>query len=366
MRAVVENIEDRAAFKDEWRRIFSKSDALFFLSPPWVETLMETAAHSAAFKYIRIFDDLRGVYGAAIVGAQAGSMNRGAPARINESGDDELDRVYLEYNDILLANGAADEARIEAINALIEAMPKTNEFVFRNARPALASAVKAAGAGAGLTARPLLRQPTYYIDLSSEIMNGYSSSLRYKIRRARRCYEERGDLRLEIPQGEAERDVAWTELMRLHARTWSGRGKKGVFGSPQFLAFHRRLIERRPSCTDLLRILAGDQTIGVLYNFVDRERAYNYQSGFFYEANNQLAPGFVAHTLAAEYYRARGLKTYDLMGGDADYKRRLGEEGETLETIVLERTGIRSGIRTGLRNFLTSARRVRNEGMRRT
>jgi len=295
---------------------------------------------------VRIFDDLRGVSGIALIGETKPAVNvGGVTARINETGDGEIDRAYIEYNDILIAPRTAPDARLEAICALIEAMPKTSEFVFRNATPAFAAAAEAAGERLGLQLRSLLRQPTFHFNLAFDSKDNFSASLQSKIRRSMKLYEERGPVRLDFPHGEAQRDVAWTELMRLHAKTWSGRGKSGVFSAPKFLAFHRRLIERYPANTDLVRVLAGDQTIGVLYNFVERDRAYNYQSGFHYEANNQLAPGFVTHALAAEHYRARGLKVYDLLGGDAEYKRRLGVEGATLETLVLERPGFKSKLR---------------------
>ena len=60
-----------------------------------------------------------------------------------------------------------------------------------------------------------------------------------------------------------------------------------------------------------------------------------------------------SHALAAEHYRKRGLQLYDLMGGDADYKRRLGVEGETLHSIAL----VRDTVKTRLRATLASALR---------
>jgi len=354
MRVHVDILDDKKAFLEEWERIYAVSDAAFFLSPAWIETAMALAPASTAFSGVRIFDDLRGVYGLALVGTKsAPSLFRPHEARLNESGSEAFDRIYLEYNDFLLAKTASPEARLEAICAIIEAMPRADEFVFRNARPPLVAAVVAAAERAGLGWRTLLRQPTYAINLSQPVLDGFSSALRAKIKRSMRRYEERGALRLDRPQSEEERAVAWTELMRLHAQTWQRRGMKGVFGAADFSAFHLRLIEEHPDKTDLLRLSAGDETIGILYNFTDQTRAYNYQSGFLYESNNQLAPGFVAHALAAEHYRERGLQLYDLMGGDADYKRRLGVEGETLHSIAL----VRDTVKTRLRATLASALR---------
>jgi CelD/BcsL family acetyltransferase involved in cellulose biosynthesis len=111
------------------------------------------------------------------------------------------------------------------------------------------------------------------------------------------------------------------------------------------MGFHGRLQERHASSVDLTRVSVGGETIGALYNFVSGDRVYNYQSGFRYESDNQLVPGFVTHLLAAERYREDGFAIYDMMGGEAEYKRRLGAEGETLKTVALTRRGWRSSLR---------------------
>lgn len=363
MRTAFEKIGTWSAIRDEWLRLYAMSEARFFLSPGWIEALLAWKPDDADFHCLRVFDDLRGVYGMAIVGAPTPRSFAGQRiAHINESGDPAIDRVFIEYNDILLAKGAPDDAREAAIAAVFDALPRVEEFVIRNARPALASAAEGAARAAGFAVNVLSVQPTFAIDLTAPVFNSFSPALRTKIRRSIRRYEARGPLRIERPVSEAERAVAWTSLMRLHARTWSQRDKVGVFNAPDFTAFHLRLVDGDPERTDLLRLVAGDETIGVLYNFIDRNSVRNYQSGFYYESDNQLAPGFVAHALAAEHYRSRGFACYDLMAGDAEYKRRLGAPGESLTTLAL----IRPTLRMKLRERLKRLRRVPGANGRRT
>jgi len=67
---------------------------------------------------------------------------------------------------------------------------------------------------------------------------------------------------------------------------------------------------------DLLRIAAGDQTIGFLYNFRFRNRVYAYQSGFDYSVSHpHQKPGLTCHHLAIEMYRRQGLEVYDFLAG---------------------------------------------------
>ncbi|MFZ5618904.1 MAG: GNAT family N-acetyltransferase [Pseudomonadota bacterium] len=351
-----------ASLIDEWTRVFAMSDARFFLSPAWVETWLAAQQDGVEIGCVRVFDDLRGVYGMGLVGLpKRSSFIALREARLHEAGVETLDRIYLEYNDILLVRDAPAGAREAAIAAIFDALPKVDEFVFRNATAPLADAVEAIASDKKFAIARLNRQPVFELRLKAE-GEGFSPSLRAKIRRSIRRYEERGEVRLQRAANEAERAVAWTELMRLHAETWSRRGVSGVFSERDFRAFHERLIAHHPSAVDFLRLTAGGETVGVLYNFVLGDRVCNYQSGFRYEADNQLVPGFVAHALAAARYRDEGFAIYDLMGGDADYKRRLGVEGETLEMIV----ATRPGLRTKARSLARSIRRARDEGMRRT
>lgn len=338
---------------DEWSRLHALADASFFLSPAWIETLLSASAGKASLGVIRIFDDLRGVYGMALLSApHAASFPALREAHLNESGESALDRIYIEYNDILLATNAPAGAREAAVAAIFDAAPKADQFVFRNVRPALAQAIEFAADDAGLEHERLNETPTFQIDLKRGApMECVSSSLRAKIRRSIRRYEERGPLRVVIPENAGERAVAWTELMRLHAETWAQRGMRGAFHERGFCDFHEKLAEKHAPQTSFARLLTGSETIGVLYNFIDGDCVRNYQSGFRYEADNQLAPGFVAHMLAAEKYREMGFETYDMMGGDAEYKRRLGSEGEELATLSVTRKGWRKRARSTLKSL---------------
>lgn len=366
MRATCEKIADRKAFLEEWRQLYARSDARVFLSPAWIGTLLDSAPQRE-FVCIKVFDDLRGLYGLAMISAAA---NRPFPlmrdVRLHESGDDALDRIYIEYNDILIAEGAPDGVREAALAAIFDTVPDADQFLFRNATPKLAAATEAVCADHDLSFGTLSSQPTFAIDLKStageSVIDGFSSALRAKIRRSIRRYEERGAVKIQRLSTGAEKAIAWTELMRLHRQTWLRRGQQGAFDNRAFSAFHERILEFDPGVADFARLTVGGETIGMLYNLVERGRVYNYQSGFKYEADNQLAPGFVCHALAADRYRADGYALYDMMGGDAEYKRRLGHEGETLSTLAVTRTTLRTRLRAAFKGI----RRVPDAKMRQT
>ena len=366
MRSDFSVMRNRTAFLDDWRRLYALSDARFFLSPAWIEALLDSAPANRKFAIVRVFDDLRGLYAMGITSLpppQPFPLSR--DARLLETGVAAIDRVYIEYNDLLVARAAPDGAREAAIAAMLDGMPSIDRFIFRNATAPLAASVKRAADERNFTTDIVNRMPTFAISLrksDDSIMAQFSPSLRAKIRRSIKRYEERGVVAVSRPASPADKAIAWTELMRLHAQTWSRRGMRGVFNERAFCAFHERLIDKNPEHVDFVRLTAAAETIGVLYNFVERDRVYNYQSGFKYESDNQLAPGFVSHALAADQYRAAGFAVYDMMGGEADYKRRLGQESEALATVAVTRRNLRSLVRSALK----PAENVRDAGTRQT
>ncbi len=356
MRAELVTTFDKAVLANAWSRLYASAEPNFFLSPPFVFAWIAVAG--PGIRLLRVFDDNEKPIALGFVSATRGDLLRGRVVRFAETGRPGFDRLYVEYVDLLLAPEAGEAARDCALDALIAAAPEASEFVFRNARPALAAACARAARRHDLDHRILLSQPTFQVDLNA-VDAAASTSLRTKVRRSLRRYEEHGPVVLTVARTTEERAGAFAELIALHQPHWRQRGEPGAFADPELLAFHDRLIATAPEASDLLRVTAGAATIGVLYNFIAGGRVYNYQSGFRAETDNQFAPGFTTHALAIEHYRQAGSTSYDLMGGDADYKRRLGREGETLTSLVIER-------RRFLQTAKSLARRFRNARTRQT
>lgn len=155
-----------------------------------------------------------------------------------------------------------------------------------------------------------------------------SGNARYQIRRTNRLYEQRfGAVTISRADetGQAQRSLG--ELAALHNARWKGRGIKGSFENTEVAEFHRRMVAQLvPRGTlDLMVARAGERAIGYLYNFVDRGKVYFFQSGFVAEDDSKVKPGLLTHALAIEYYRRGGLREYDFLAGDAQYKRSLAK-----------------------------------------
>ena len=350
-------LTDPSGFLESWDNLLNRAgNTTFFQSTAWMKAWLDDIPEAVSIYHIEVREGET----IQLLGAIGRPHHRSPPffglsqSRLHEVGVTDNDAIYIEYNDFLVTEGA-DKARALAIDALIEGMPEIENFVFRNATQNLASALEKAAASRGLKARPLNDQPVYIADLAENrrqnrlFLDGVSKSLSTKVRRAINLYEARGQLVGKEPDSQIEIDHAWNTLIELHEAGWKRRQQAGVFANAQLTAFHERLRGHAPDQCRLFEVTCGSNPIGVLYNFVCGERAINYQSGFRYEDDNKLTPGFVCHALACQYYQDKGFAFYDFLAGDAEYKRRFGRHAADLKSISLDRHGWRQSLRSLVR-----------------
>ncbi|MCA8890205.1 MAG: GNAT family N-acetyltransferase [Parvularculaceae bacterium] len=361
MKAQVEIVSDIERLKADWARLYTAAPKNFFQSPCWFDAWCAMAHDHANLVSVRIDGGAGPALAMAVMGRPRRQPGLGfRQARLCETGDEEPDRIYIEYNDILVADGAPPEVRRLALSELVNAQPGIEEFVFRNARAPLVEAVReVANANPSLALEVVRRETTVTVDLGAgdwAALAPLSKSARAKVNRAHREYSARGAMELSLAQGEDERRAAWAALCELHNTSWRTRGEEGALENRAVASFMETMLRDHPDNIDLYCLRAGGEFIGVLYNLVEGDVASNYQSGFRFEADNRLAPGFLAHALAAADYQRRGFAEYDLLGGAADYKLRFGAPGETLTTLTLTRRGLKHSSRRVLKGLRRDAK----------
>ena len=312
---------DPAALAGDWIELESRADGNFFLSWRWIGTwLRVTGARPLLVKASE-----NGIILAL------GLVNPCRRKRhflsvdqlyLHETGTPEFDALTIEYNGFLMARPAPAQTLIDILRALQD-RPGWDEIVLSGVEPHILSAAGAAG----LRIETDRHSPIFGVDLSATAEGDrYSPNLRAQIRQSRAVAERSGSLRLEPARDIQEALDFFEQMAALHTAYWQGRGKPGAFATDFSRRFHRALIADRTSlaAVELLRLSAGSQVQGYLYNFLYGGRMCNYQSGFSYGADNRHRPGLVAHVMAIEQAQNRGLALYDFLAGDAPYKARLG------------------------------------------
>jgi CelD/BcsL family acetyltransferase involved in cellulose biosynthesis len=348
------------ALAPEWQELAEASaEVPFFMGGAWIESWLEVFGEELSPRIFRVARGDRWI-GAALF-AERRERRGPVPVRclhLHTSGETPGEGVCVEY-DRVLARGGEEAAVADALAA----------------RLAASRADEVAAGGLTESALELLRRalPGWheetmwsadpFVDLAALRAAGgdyrrtaLSRSTRTLVGRSLRAYEEVGPLSVEIAADVATGTAMLEELVGLHQAAWLGRGRGGAFASPRNRAFHARLVERAlpTGGIQLVRVRAGEETVGLLYSFVDRGRVFFYQSGLRYRDENRFRPGLVAHVCAIERCLALGLDEYHFLAGDETtprYKASLSNAERKLAWVQLQRPGLKTSLIRGLRGL---------------
>jgi CelD/BcsL family acetyltransferase involved in cellulose biosynthesis len=324
----VSGVTDFIALGKKWRDLETRSTPSFFQSWTWTGCLAEERFLNPVLVEAR--EDGRTV-------ALALFNRRGRTLYLGESGDPALDSIYIEFNGVLAETGRENVLSIACLRAARVGFGGWT----RKARLILsgvpAETAIAAGEVGAIRQNKSLSCPL--VDLTGNdqlFLDARSANTRQQLRRSDRGYASSGAITVERAETKAQAFEFLDELITLHQASWTARGKPGAFANSFFSRFHRALISRALTRgeVDLLRIAAGPQVIGYLYNFRYRGHSLAYQSGFDYDGSERHGkPGMTCHHAAIQYAMQWGAARYDFLAGDDRYKRSLSDRAETLHWI---------------------------------
>jgi CelD/BcsL family acetyltransferase involved in cellulose biosynthesis len=265
--------------------------------------------------------------------------------QLHMTGNPQQDVITIEYNGFLIERDLIGKIESGAIAFLLGGITldghRCEELHLKNVPAVLERSARASG----FHFREVQRKPSWRVDLAAiraageSYLDCLSANSRQQIRRSMRLYEKRGELNLARARDVPEALSFLGGLKELHQSYWIGRGEPGGFAYPFFERFQKRLIQTCLShgTVEILRVSAGTDVIGYVYNLVYRRHVYAYQTGFHYESDPRLKPGLVSHCLCIDRHLHDGSDVYDFMAGDARYKANLGEPGPDMLYLLLER-----------------------------
>jgi CelD/BcsL family acetyltransferase involved in cellulose biosynthesis len=350
----------------KWRELERRSSCSFFQSWTWVGTWLSCLPSSVDLYLLEVTDGDR-VIGLALFGRRTlvrHGFVRTQALLLHETGSRELDRMTIEYNSILAEAGREWQVVRAGVDCLRVAEITWDELVL--------SGVDARGVEAWRSAareadwQLVLRQESScsFVDLDAVRKGGdylalLSSNTRQQVRRSIKAYEMAGSLSLSAA---STADIALEYLdglQELHNVHWRGRGKDGAFSSEFTRGFHERLVRGAAPRGEvqMLRVAAGEEVIGYLYNFVRDGHVYFYQSGFRYAEDAKLRPGLVCHYLAVLHNLEARHRVYDFLAGPQRYKQSLGTASVGMYWLSLQKPRLAFAVERGLERLKRTIRR---------
>ena len=334
--------DHRDEIKKLWLELQSRTTSSYFQSWGWVNVWLDTIPENINVDFVLARKDGE-PYCCFFMGVKKGLRHwffYKTRAYLNETGDYEIDDLTIEYNMALGSTAELDWSELLK-NHLFD---DVEEIHFNNITHDTFLQLSR-------DCEPLLnsyRQTScYYVDLNKIRESGknhlafLSSNKRLQIRRSLAYYTESGPIEIREAGNVKEALTSMTRLSKLHQARWTKKGSPGSFASSYFLCFHEKLIEQRFAAGEI-QILEFTNTkgaIGYLYNLVQGNSVFYYQSGFNFESGqgNIARPGMVCHHLAIEYNLDKGRDTYNFLAGDSQFKRSLSTDKDQLHSVIVAR-----------------------------
>lgn len=360
---LLDPLQELERTKALWTGLCAAARPSYFLSWGWIENWLSTLPAAARVRFVVCMEGQVPVL-AFFIGVVKAVRHRLLKSRsfaLNATGMPQDNDLFAEYNAFLCAPG-----RHFNLQELLAQLPEEwEEFALPGLDMESFPGNRLSQALPPYNVAVQIDTVCPYVDLErvrqkqGDYLALLSANTRAQIRQSYKRYEQHDKIRLEAAENLSGAMKIFEELHALHQQTWQGRGRQGAFASEYFCAFHRRLIQQRFACGEiqLLRIAAGDKTLGCLYNFVQDGTIYFYQSGINYESDQKLKPGLVAHVEAVRHNVGLGHAIYDFLGDGARYKMSLSTHTRRLLWARIQKPLLKFKIERSLKNLRDAYRK---------
>ncbi|MEO8716580.1 MAG: GNAT family N-acetyltransferase [Acetobacteraceae bacterium] len=353
-----------------WRDLEKRADITFFLSWDWMGAWIAEIGEVPAV--------LVGEAGGALVllglliprrRREAAGAIRVRGFHLHATGRAEIDVIAHEYNGFLVDHAWAGRADADAVEWLLGRQFGRRFYDELHVKDIVADQAQPLIPPRALV-RELSRKPSWRVDLDAVRAGGtpyldtLSANTRQQIRRAMRLYEQRGALTVTRAP-DADTALFWLDaLARLHQHHWQARGEPGGFAYPFFTLFQRRLVAAcvPRGTAEIVRVSAGTEPIGYVYNLMLRGHVLAFVTGFADESDARLKPGLVSHALCIQRHVDEGARLYDFMAGAYRYKASLGQPGPELIYLQLQSKTPMTRVEQAARAVWEQVKRLRGRG----
>lgn len=346
----ISGLQGSQTLKADWQFLEHQAECSPFISWGWIESwLEEVALRNFEALLIKITENNKLV--------ALGLLHYGLETRrkffrrtilfLNEMPLADNNMV-IEYNGLLVRKGYEERAWEAFIQKLLE-LPKWEEVHLNALSAPVAAQVKTVldRFSHSFTYNQAAVHDIYladfsqyqnWIDVEKKLL---SKNKRAQINRSIRAFESKynGVMVCQLATNEEQALRYFSSLEKSHTTYWVGKGKEGAFSNKKWVAFNKNIIEKNieNGVVQLYCISVAEHVIGYLYNFCWKGVVYNIQSGFCYEDDNKLKPGYVSHWLVmAECFKRDALE-YNFLAGSTHYKKSLSNREEHMESLVLRK-----------------------------
>ncbi|MDP8943904.1 MAG: GNAT family N-acetyltransferase [Actinomycetota bacterium] len=169
-----------------------------------------------------------------------------------------------------------------------------------------------------------------------------SSKRRANLRRARRRLEATGELSVVVADGQVGLDGLLTEALVVEASSWKGASGTAINSNPDTERFYRRIARWAAQRGTLRLAFLRLDGRGLAFDlcFEDRGVHYLVKTGYDPEFGSYSPGVLLRREMIARAFES-GLRRYEFLGAEADWKREWTETSHELGTIEAFKTSLR-------------------------
>jgi len=316
---------DRDRLASVWQQLEEQTQPNIFLSWLWIGSWLDCCVDDCILIEASIGSEVVGL--GILVGKKSKLPFDSRKAYyLHRTGDQELDQLWIEYNDFLLLPQYEGKTRTAMLSTVMLSVIGNGTFVVGASEKGVFDGALSLGA----ERRCVWDSIAYKLDFTQlrdnncSLDQSLSRSGRYQIRRSLRKYESKGEITISTATTTEEALKVFALAEPFHIKRWGNQLGQSGFSNPKFKHFHHTLIKRGVESGEVVLhyIRAGDEPLGVIYNFHYGNQVYFYLSALNYELEDKhMKPGLTAHYLLIERALADGMLSYDFMGGTTRYKK---------------------------------------------
>jgi len=322
------------SLREEWERLQDDSATdSFFASWTWCSTWLRHFGTDEQLALIVERDD-----GGTLIGLAPLSITRGRAALVQLGFIGAA--APVEHFDLIAKRGFEARA-VPAMLSKIQAIPH-DVFSLANILPDSPSLPLLRASGIAFEeseghVAPVLELPRDMESVLALLQKKKKERFRYYRRRIDRDFPN--DWSCTTATLPAEIDEAFDALVRLHQHHWTARGERGAFADERLTAFYRDLAHRlaERGWLRMYRLIAGGKIVSVDFAFAYRGRFHHFINGTDFESEVD-SPGAVLHYCMIERCIAEGVREYDMMWGEHDYKYDWGAKRRADRTFTFHAT----------------------------
>lgn len=324
--------EEFANLRPEWEALFAECPhATVFQHPALLATWEKHFPPKESQVYLSVRQD------EALVGV-APLLLDGASARI--SGDPEI----MDFSPLLFAPGAELTVARGLLEWLNEDMTPAATLWGLEPGNTLPEALAVVAENFGWRVLVEEEAVTPVATLRSEAGGDFESFVatlpkkdRHELRRKMRNLEAAGEYRYEECSTPAEFEARFDRFLELMRKS---RADKDAFLTPEMEAYFRDL--GRVTCelglSRLATLWLEDEAVAMTWSFATDDALLLYNSGYD-PGHEGLSLGITSKALAMRSACEAGMREFNFLRGDEDYKRRMGGEFRRVRRVQLRRLG---------------------------